>query len=203
MAVLNPNSGVGAVPNANLVQAVRDVRTAGVQVIGYVHTDYGRRATDEVVAEIERYSEWYGVDGIFLDEASTTCTDEAYYASLNASVKRTRSDAMTVLNPGTQTMECFMSVADVVITFEGNYDSYIADYVSPKWVASYPSGRFWHLVYGASTSVQMRGAVALSKSRRAGWIYVTPEELPNPWGTLPGEGYWSEQLRAARGAAKA
>jgi hypothetical protein len=44
----------------------------------------------------------------------------------------------------------------------------------------------------------MQTAVSLSKQRSAGWIYVTPDDLPNPWDTLPLDPYWSAELAAAR-----
>jgi len=43
----------------------------------------------------------------------------------------------------------------------------------------------------------MRTIVQLSKERRAGWVYVTPDNLPNPWDTLPTGSYWSGELAAA------
>lgn len=42
----------------------------------------------------------------------------------------------------------------------------------------------------------MQQAMALSKVRRAGWVYVTPDDLPNPWDTLPSEAYWTAELDA-------
>jgi hypothetical protein len=36
----------------------------------------------------------------------------------------------------------------------------------------------------------MRHAIARSKERGAGYVYVTPGALPNPWNQLPGHGYW-------------
>ena len=37
-------------------------------MLGYVHTQYGVRDINLVKEEIRKYAEWYGVDGIFLDE---------------------------------------------------------------------------------------------------------------------------------------
>jgi hypothetical protein len=42
----------------------------------------------------------------------------------------------------------------------------------------------------------MKNAVSLSKQRNAGWVYVTPDTMPNPWDTLPEEPYWSQMLQA-------
>jgi hypothetical protein len=40
----------------------------------------------------------------------------------------------------------------------------------------------------------MPNAVVLSQSRGAGWVYVTPDGLPNPWDTLPSGSYWTNEL---------
>jgi len=48
----------------------------------------------------------------------------------------------------------------------------------------------------------MKHAVRLSQERNAGWIYVTPDVMPNPWDTLPPDGsassYWTEELKLVR-----
>jgi hypothetical protein len=37
-------------------------------------------------------------------------------------------------------------------------------------------------------------AIALSKQRGVGWIYVTPAGVPNPWQSLPSNFYWANEL---------
>jgi hypothetical protein len=51
------------------------------------------------------------------------------------------------------------------------------------------------LVLGTSEA-DMLQAVAWSKQRNAGWVYVTNDDLPNPWDTLPSDPYWSNELNA-------
>ena len=175
-------------------------QAAGLTILGYVHTSYGARPDAEIKAEIDAYATWYLVDGIFFDEASTDCARQGYYAGLTAYARQRTSShraVRTALNPGTQTNECYLSVADVIVTFEGDATTYQRSYAAPSWVANYPHSRFWHLVYNVSTAQQMRTIVQLSKERGAGWVYVTPDTLPNPWDTLPTGSYWSGELAAA------
>lgn len=40
---------------------------AGVRVLGYADTDYGRRAAADVVRDLTRHRDRYGTDGAFLD----------------------------------------------------------------------------------------------------------------------------------------
>lgn len=51
-------------------------------------------------------------------------------------------------------------------------------------------------MYSAPTVKVMRRAITLHKRRRAHWLYVTPDTLPNPWATLPVSSSWSEELAA-------
>lgn len=201
IAVINPNSGPGDARNPDYTRQTRESRAAGLAVLGYVHTSYGARDLELVKAEIDRYYEWYGVDGIFLDEASTNCDlVPTYYAPLYDHIKS--RGGTVVHNPGTHPeRECHMSVADVLVTFEGSYEAYTTGYSAPAWISDYPPERFWHLVYATPTEAGMREAVRLSRERNAGWIYVTPDDLPNPWDTLPPDAYWSAELSAVTGQA--
>jgi hypothetical protein len=61
-------------------------------------------------------------------------------------------------------------------------------------VASYSPSHFWHIIYGTPTASAVAQAVQLSRQRGAGYVYVTPDTLPNPYDTLPTAGYWSSEL---------
>jgi hypothetical protein len=39
----------------------------------------------------------------------------------------------------------------------------------------------------------MEQVMALSKSRNAGYVYVTDDLLPNPYDTLPPAPYWADE----------
>ena len=192
LAVVNPDSGPGSAPDLNYVGAVKSAEAAGITVVGYVYTNYGSRSSQAVESDVNKYYNWYSADGIFFDQASTSCANESYYAQLNNYVKAKGGLARTVLNPGTQTNQCYASAADTLLTFEGSDSDYVNSYSAPSWVSSYPASRFWHVIYGTSTTSAMATAVQLSKTRNAGYVYVTPATLPNPYDVLPT--YWSSEL---------
>lgn len=196
--VANPRNGPGDY-RSDYVEHIDESQAAGLNVLGYVHTGYGSRSIAEVKAEIDNYYSWYGVDGIFLDEASTDCQDaQDYYLDLYRYIKGKDGKTKVVVNPGMPTEECYMEVANIVVTFEGSYDSYVNNYSTPSWVGDYSPRRFWHLVHSAPTITEMERAVRLSKDRNAGWVYVTPDTLSNPWDTLPPDVYWSRELSMVR-----
>jgi hypothetical protein len=191
-AVLNPASGAGAAPDPNYVSQVAATRAAGVAVIGYVYSSYATRDAALLETDIDHYYEWYGVDGIFIDEASNNCADQPYYASLDDYVKAKGGTGLTVINPGTVTPECYAAAADILLNFEGSDESY-QSWAPLGWEAGYDPSRFWHLVYGTAEA-EMPAVVLQSQARGAGYVYVTPDLLPNPWDTLPGPTYWASEL---------
>jgi hypothetical protein len=195
--VMNPNSGPGTASDPSYVSTVQLSHTKGLKVLGYVYTSYGQRSSIAVHTDIDRYYTWYGVDGIFFDEASTSCTNEPYYAALSTYVKAKSSGAKTIINPGTQTQECYMAAADVVATFEDSYTNYVRSYTAPAWVAKYNASRFWHIVFAAASAQNMQNAVGLSRKRGAGYVFVTSDTNPNPYDTLP-QKYWGAELAAVQ-----
>jgi Spherulation-specific family 4 len=194
IAVMNPDSGPGSAPDANYVSAVKAAEAQGITVLGYVYTSYASRSLSAVEADVNDYYNWYGVNGIFFDEASTSCTNSNYYSTLNAFVKAKGGTARTILNPGTQTSSCYINDADILLTFEGSDSQYVSSYSAPSWVAGYPASHFWHVIYDTPSVSTMAQAVQLSQSRGAGYVYVTTANLPNPYDLLPTGSYWSSEL---------
>lgn len=198
-AIINPMNGPGTSKNSAFVHQVRLAQEAGLSVLGYAHTGYGERSKEAVETEVDKYYSWYGVDGIFFDEVSTDCTKVAtFYKDLYFRVMAKDANAVVALNPGTHTSECYMAVSSVIVTYEGSYGDYVKNYSAPAWVSRYSPSRFWHLVHGTSTVKRLETAVGLSKKRRAGWVYVTPGRLPNPWIMLPTGFYWEQEIETVR-----
>lgn len=198
IAIINPGSGPGTSPDPLYQRQVREARAHGLRVLGYVATTYGNKDPHKVEAEIDDYYRWYAVDGIFLDEGANTPDKLPYYKAIHDYIRKANPSSIIVLNPGTQTDEGYLDVADILLTFEGSYDDYIDKYHAPAWVDRYPSHRFYHVIYGAPTASDMENAVRLSRDRNAGWVYVTSEIMPNPYGALPPDGYWKGELTAVR-----
>lgn len=194
MAIINPNSGVGRTKQLSYVSRVASAHASGLRILGYVYSNYGARSANSVTAEIANYFNWYGVDGIFVDEVSDSCGDLGYYQGLANAVKSRSAAAQLVLNPGGNTAECYMATADVIVNYEGTYSSY-ANWKPSGWVANHAASRFWHLVYNTSRN-KLASAVSLSQQRNAGYLYVTSDSTPNPWDTLPASEYWKAESAA-------
>lgn len=194
LAVMNPDNGPGSARDPGIARAVRGAQSAGITVVGYVSTRYAQRPLSAAEADVDAYYRWYRVNGIFFDQATTGCADEPYYAALNQYVKGMGGVARTILNPGTQTNQCYVHTADILVTFEGSDSEYLRSYSAPAWVARYSPRHFWHVIYATSGVSALARVIHLSRRRRAGFVYVTGAGLPNPYGGLPSAAYWTAEL---------
>jgi hypothetical protein len=182
LLIVNPAAGPGSEPHPPYREAVRAAQGGGARVLGYIATAYAARPRAAVEADIDRYATWYGVDGVFLDEAAHSEAQLDYYRALG---RRALTDGvpLVVLNPGTVPARGYFDVADVVVTFEGPFADF-ADRLAtmPRWLREVPPERVAHLVYGASRAQALETVAARAGT---GYLYVTSGTPPDPWSTLP------------------
>jgi hypothetical protein len=197
LAIMNPASGPGTKIDSKYQAQVKEAQKKGLIVLCYVDTNYAKRDPAVVDAEIDEAFNWYGVNGIFLDQARNDVGGLSFYTGRYNYIKSHHPKALVVINPGTQVDEGYLKTADIICTFEDGYDDYSTKYSAPAWVTKYPASRFWHIVYGANQA-QMLDSVAKSKQRHAGWVFVTSAGLPNPYDVLPAPSYWASELDAIK-----
>jgi hypothetical protein len=190
VVIFNPNNGPNSPSTQTQYAALStELKANGTLVLGYVYTSYSARSAAVVKAEIDTYYASYGVSGIFLDQGNGSCNSLAYYEGIISYIKTSKNrNSLVALNWGTYGAECYMTSVnrpDVVVNFQGSYSNYLtwnATAFAP-WTIKYPASRFWHLVHSTS-STNAAQAFALSRSRRAGLVYITNDGLPNPWDTV-------------------
>jgi hypothetical protein len=188
--LLNVDNGVGTRPLSHFQTLVTQAHHAGITVLGYSSTNYGQRAVSSVETEVREYKSWYGVNGIFLDLTQGTPGEFSYYRTLATFIRSTIPNGIVWLNPGDYPAPRFMSIANVVMVFEGPYSVYLSDQV-PSWVSQYSPSQFAHVIYETPAS-DLASAVSLSRERRAGHLFVTDlSGSGNPYGALPS--YWSQE----------
>jgi len=191
------------------------LRDTGVTLLGYVPTNFANRdglaPLSQVRSDIALYHEFFGVNGIFLDEAasgySTSGVDEHaienYYQGVYDDIRSlTEPNFTSVINPGTHTNEeYFLSPAtDKSVIFENHqgWESYTPD----PYVSQLPSKNFAILLNKVSSIEEMKHAIDLALERNIGYVYVTNDGrcdstsplscTTNPWDSLPS--YWEEEL---------
>jgi hypothetical protein len=181
--------GAGSGPVGHFQNIVKKEKAAGVTILGYSSTGYGTRPLSQVEADVRHYKAWYGVTDMFLDEVKGINSQLPYYRKLAHYIRGTNPGASIWINPGDYPDPSYMSVSNVVMAFEGPYSLYHNIDV-PSWAFGYNPDRFANTVYATSGS-QVTSALNLSKTRNAGYVYVTDGTGANPYNGLPS--YWSTE----------
>lgn len=209
-AIMNVNNGPGSAPNSDYLAAVQGFRAAGGRVLGYVYTCYGNhqcaaglpatRSVDAVLADVQRYAQWYPVDGIFLDEMSNQTAALPFYQQVSQAVRGAHPGWQLFGNPGTAAPADYLAHIDTIVTVERGTGSYDGIATEP-WMHTAPASRQAHLHYNVSDTASMLMLLAEAVQRHAGYVYITDDRYtpgnpaePNPWDALPG--YWSDELAA-------
>jgi hypothetical protein len=187
--------GAGTEPEPHFQQVVSEARAAGVTVLGYSSTALGQRPVAQIEQDVRDYKAWYGVTGVFLDEVTGTAGQLPYYQQIASYIHSVNPGSPIWINPGIYPDQAYMSVATVVMSFEGTYAQYVSDQV-PSWAHTYPASRFVHTIHDTSQA-QLGNAVSLARSRNAGYVYITDGSGPNPYNGLPS--YWPALVAAVAG----
>ncbi|MEU6371486.1 spherulation-specific family 4 protein [Streptomyces sp. NPDC046931] len=180
--VLNPANGPGTGPDRAFTAVAEALRAAGARLLGYVDTDYGNRDRTQITEDLRRHQRWYAADGCFLDRVTATPAGLPACRRLVRSVRRLGA-ATVVLNPGVHPAPGYARLADLTVTFEGHWSTYVSAFSRPQWTARHPPERFCHLVYGVPEAL-VPLAVRTASERGAAVSGPVTGEPPNPWARL-------------------
>jgi hypothetical protein len=193
MMIVNPASGPGTTIDPNYVGVIAKARATGIKLLGYVTSSYATKPAAAFETEVSRWFTMYGIKDIFIDEVASDVSHLSYYYALSQFVKMQQTGATVVINPGQTIDESYVTVADIMTVFEGDYSTYLsADF--PAWVNRYPASLFLHLIYDVPNQTALSVVLELSQRRNAGSIYVTDRNMPNPWDGLAS--YWKSEVGA-------
>jgi hypothetical protein len=191
-----------------------DLVAAGGRLYGYVPTTYAARPLDALQADIDTYYDpayWRGagvlVSGISVDEMSNDVAHTSYYQPITAYVRAKNSRARVFGNPWTTsvadssngtsgfTAEDYVRAVDTLVTNENTGSTYRTAYAAPTFGASVDASHFAHIVHSETADADMRTDLALARTRKAGYVYVTDDiggVMQNGYDVLPS--YWSDEL---------
>jgi hypothetical protein len=196
MIVFNPASGPGTTTMASYTDAIARAQAAGIVVLGYVATDYGARPEADVTADINSYYDLYSPDGIYFAEgpmdADCTGLEELYHRLAGAVRAR---DAKAYLAVGTRFCPTYIVFFDLMVQFARDWTEYQNEYTVPSWMPANSPQRFIHFIHSVPAADAGR-AMSLAIANGAGWVYVTDQSNPNPWGELPP--YFDAELAAVK-----
>jgi hypothetical protein len=180
--VLNAADGPGSTYDPAFADAAGLLRAAGVRVLGYVDTAYGDRPVGDIVADARRHRQWYGTDGLFLDQAASEGQLVPHYRRLAAEARRLGAHTV-VLNPGVHPDPGYARIADLLVTYEGGWDTYHRA-GTPGWTADHPPERFCHLIHGVPAGLS--GLAARTARLRGAAVHcAVTGDGANPWDALP------------------
>jgi len=172
VAIINPSNGPSTGPDSAFTSYMTKLHTAGVTMIGYVHTTYGARAVSDVKADINIYAtEFPLLAGIFIDECSADESEIAYYQELYEYIMSFPGWTYDILNPGAVPASGYAAVSTTIVTFEDVVSSF-ASSSNPSWATSSNRDTFAVISYSCSSASAMESAVAAAASKGYyGWVY--------------------------------
>ena len=205
VVIINPNNGPDrAAPNSDYQQGIRDLHQAGIKVMGYVPTNYAKRDLQAVEADIDLYIKHFNIEGIFLDEATSTQNKHSYYQQIYRYIKSRslsnnshQRDYTVIINPGVAVDEAYLSqpVADTIAIFE-NYQKAWNSYRPPSYINKYHPQNFAALIHTTANRKLLKSTLDRVAKSRIGYVYVTndtPDTIDrNPWDSLPE--YWQAEV---------
>jgi hypothetical protein len=182
VAIVNPNSGPGALADPQYVSGISSLASAGIQVVGYVPTNYAARQIADVEMDLILWDTFYGdgMVGIFFDEQSNDPADVPYYTDASSRAAN-HGLPFTIGNPGTDTDPAYVGSVDVILIYE-SAGLPLVDSLG-GWHDTYPRENFGVIPYAVPPPLDT--AFVDGAELHVGWIYLTDDDLPNPWDSLP------------------
>jgi Spherulation-specific family 4 len=180
--VVNVHDGPGPVSDPYYPAALRALAAAGVRLVGYVDTDYGRRGAADVLRDVHAWVERYGAAGVMFDRVPTGAGWLDLYRWLTGAARR-EGLSLVVGNPGCYPDPAFFDVFDIVCVFEDALVTHAALGV-PDWARAIPASRLWHLVHGVPPA-EIRSTLCRAVRSGAGLVHISTDGPPNPWSVIP------------------
>jgi len=182
IAIINPNNGPGSSSDPTFVSGIKSLQNAGVIVLGYVATGYATSSysgVSNMESQMADYKNWYGVNGIFFDEMSSSGSTASYYQTLETYAK-SLGFTMNVGNPGTTVSTSLVGILNVLCIYENPGMPTASDL---NGYTPYGNAGFSYIAYGVSSLPS--SSTIQSLDQYTSWIYVTNLGGSNPYNGLP------------------
>jgi hypothetical protein len=173
--IANVDNGPGTAVDSNYVTFIEKAQMAGIYVLGYVYTKYGKRSATQVDADIARWEAFYLTDGIFLDQMAPNAP--SYYQAATT-YAHAHSLWFVMGNPGSDALGS--SGPDVINFYERAGYPKLGFLREPAHV-SYGSGK-WSYIAGA---VPFNAAKIKATAKYVAYLYATDGKEPECYCRLP------------------
>lgn len=215
--IANPHSGVGDKKETDYELTLTATANMGMVNIAYVLTQWGGRAHDAIIKEIDQFITYYGrhrIHGVFLDEAVNGWGDQSSkvqgYVTLYNELRKKYGPAFYIVaNPGGNTVEGMLGAADTIMAFEQSAQRYIDDEtICPGHYRGHNPLRFWHAVHNVTDTEQAKQVLRRASVSNVGQIWLTSDtftgelgsesEWNNPWDNAPDKDILREEIQWVR-----
>lgn len=194
--IANPDNGPGSGSGEawkwglqKYTEAITKVRAEGAIVLGYVYTCYGMttastacqgRTLEHLKTDIANWKAWYPVDGIFLDECSTSLDTFTWYKNLDTYIQGVLPGALIVSNFGTPPAKKFYNRIGAPVIMENT--GLFLD--GNRTLLNTPPLNSVALIHSANIAEWKKSRTILM-NKGVQYFYVTNDGGDNPWDTLP------------------
>lgn len=185
--IANVQDGPGKILDKNYKNWISLTNKSNKKVLGYVYTSYTKRDINLVKKDIERWIKFYPeIKGFFIDEVSDSKRESElnYYSEIYKFIKNLNKNFYVILNPGNSDINLdLIKISDSTVIFESDYKEF-NKFEIPFWIKSYNPNKFVSIIYNVPKKDVLSVYEFLKKSG-IGIIYITDDNLPNPYDTLP------------------
>jgi len=182
--IANPANGPGTAVDPNYQNVIENARATGIAVYGYVDTNRTADSLASVEANINTWKKLYNVTDIFFDNVATGIVEEAYYQTLSTYVHQQTPGSQTILNVGAVPDQSYMNAGDIIVTYDGDYNSY-QDTSFPSWVGNYSASRFYNIIYNVPDQAIMENVLDEAQANNVSYVYATNTNATDAFSTLP------------------
>lgn len=198
IAIINPSTGPGMEPDPNYTTILNEMLKVGVLPIGYVPTHYGKRPAQQVEKDVQRWFQFYPqVQGLFLDEQASEGKMYKYYLDIAQLARQKKPGALIVTNPGAFCDPVYLVSPAINIVCVTEHGKDVEPRI-PEEIKQETLSKLAFLMYKIESREKMNQLLAGVSQQKAGYLYITDADLPNPWERLPK--YWEEMWTAPQWA---
>lgn len=183
VVIINPQSGPGEVKSDEWFNLVTRLKANGIKVLGYVALGYTNKPMANVIDEANKHKQWYGVDGIFWDEAPTGGA-LSYLRGVHGFARGKDKKGLSVFNPGVMPTlyNLFLYMISLPGSIWATFEGSAFDYYQRQPKTAFYMDRQAHIVYDNNG---LADPYAIMSELGVGWGFVTGDTLPNPYDIWP------------------
>jgi effector-binding domain-containing protein len=182
--IINPNNGPGNSIDTNYANISKELNKEGIILLGYIHSTYANRNATILKQEMLNWSLFYPeIKGFFIDEMSYENNDTKinyYYDILNYS-KSTLGYSIHIGNPGIPVDSRYYSDLEFnfIVMYENSNYPTLTEFQTNQMYKDRKAVLIYNQNYNES--------LLQTSLDNSNLIYLTNDNLPNPWDSLGNE----------------